>query len=86
MGKLQIFFKKWTPLFDAQRERLEEIPMWVHLSALAPQLWLADVFISIGNKLGTFLEVDMSFFAMKERKVDHILVKLDLREGLTDNM
>lgn len=35
-GISKILFNKWTPLFDAQREKLEEIMVWVHLPTLPP--------------------------------------------------
>lgn len=85
-GKALILFKRWTPIFDAQRERLGEIPMWVPLPSLAPHLWLMDVFKVIGNILGTFLEADMSFQVTMERKMARILVRLDPREGLEEMM
>jgi len=37
-GRAPILFKRWNPLFDAQRERLVEMSVSVHLLGLLPQL------------------------------------------------
>jgi hypothetical protein len=29
-----VLLKKWSPLFDASRERVDELPIWVRLSGL----------------------------------------------------
>ena len=33
-GAVPILLKKWIPLFDADSERLDTMPMWVHLPGL----------------------------------------------------
>ena len=60
-GIAPILFKRWTPLFDVNRERVDEIPVWVCLPALPPHVWIMEVIREIGNNLGTFLKADMSF-------------------------
>lgn len=85
-GKRPILFKRWTPLFDAQKEKMGESPVWVKLPGLPLQFWTDSVFVSIGNTLGTFLEADKSYIQTKDRSVARILVSLNPREGLADAM
>lgn len=77
-----VMLKRWNPLFDAQRERLEIFPLWVKLPGLLSHLWTLDVFCAIKNKLGKFIKANMSFKTSKVKKVAQILVNLDPREGL----
>jgi hypothetical protein len=78
--------KPWNPLFDASTERLDKILVWVRLPALPFHLWSFDYFKKIGNFLGDFLDEDMSFEETKQRKVARILVNLNVREGLGEEM
>lgn len=80
MGKRPVFFKRWSPLFDASKETVEEFPVWVRVRGLPPFLWVDSVFSSIGNSLGTFFEADKSFLDTHERVVARILVRLNPRE------
>jgi hypothetical protein len=75
-------FKKWTPLFDASRERVDVLTVWVQLPGLPRELWMEDVFKIFGNRLGTFMEADMSFIHSQNQGIARILVSLNLREGL----
>jgi len=40
----------------------------------------------IGNTLGTFLYIDMSFFVSDEYAMAPILVQLNMREGLAEDL
>jgi hypothetical protein len=51
-----IVLKRWTPNFDAKRERVDVVPIWVRLSGLPMQYWNSVHFAAIGNKLGTILK------------------------------
>lgn len=62
---------------------MEEVPVWVRIRSLPPHLWSMDVFHSIDNKLGIYLDADMSFQVTEMRTFAYILVKLDLREGFS---
>jgi hypothetical protein len=46
------------------------------------QYWNPVRFATIGNKLGNFIEVDMSFEETGLMSVARVLVRLDLRPGL----
>jgi hypothetical protein len=81
-----LLLKPWNPLFDASTERLDKILVWVRLPALPFHLWSFDYFKKIGNFLGDFLDADMTFEETKQRKVARILVNLNVREGLGEEM
>jgi hypothetical protein len=56
-----VLLKKWEPTFDVATERMDTIPIWVHLPGLPPHNWSTECFQVIGNELGTFIKDDMSF-------------------------
>lgn len=65
---------------------MDKIPVWIRLSALPLQLWTMEHFKAIGNFLGEFLEANMIFKEAKQRKVANILVCLNIREGLGEEV
>jgi len=65
---------------------MDKILVWVCLPALPLQFWTLDYFKAIGNFLGEFLETDLSFEETKQRKVARILVNLNVREGLGEEI
>jgi hypothetical protein len=81
-----IVLKRWTPNFDAKWERVDVVPVWVRLSGLPMQYWNPVHFSAIGNKLGEFIEADLSFEDTGLMSVARILVRLDLRLGLLKEM
>jgi hypothetical protein len=44
-----ILFKLWTPLFDARKEQLDIVPIWVNLPCLPLELWSKEIFKMIGK-------------------------------------
>jgi hypothetical protein len=60
--------------------------VWVCLPALPLHFWSLEHFKAIGNFLGDFLEADMTFEETKQRKVARILVNLNVREGLGEEV
>jgi hypothetical protein len=86
MAGMPIVLKRWTPTFDAKKERVDEEPIWVHLSGLPMQFWNSVKFAAIGNKLGSFIEADMSFEESGHMSVARILVRLDLQPSLLDEL
>ena len=74
--------KRWTPLFDPRIERYDSMPIWVKLPNLPFEYWSLDFFKLIGNTLGTFLEVDLSFLESGVCCLGKVLVLIDLRNGL----
>jgi hypothetical protein len=81
-----LLLKPWSPLFNASREKLDKIPVWVRLPSLPLQFWSLDYFKAIRNFLGDFLEADLSFEETKQRKIARILVNLNVREGLGEEI
>eukprot|EP01018_Ginkgo_biloba_P023075 Gb_32325 [translate_table: standard] len=78
---LKIWFKeKWEPLCGYS-------PVFYLLArGLLLDFWSLEVFKEIGNSLGSYIEADMSFVDTNAMSMARILVSLDLREGLGDNI
>jgi hypothetical protein len=72
--------------FDASRERIDELLIWVRLLSLPPELWKVKGFESIGNALGTYMDVDMSFISTGRMSMACILVSLNFRKGLSGDI
>jgi len=81
-----VLMKRWHPMFDASRERVDESPIWVRLPALPLHYWEPFHFRNIGNILGSFLEADLSYLETFDQRVARILVSINLREGLAEQM
>jgi len=86
LNRVPVLMKRWHPLFDASRERVEESPIWVRLPALPLHYWDPFHFRNIGNILGTFLEADLSYLETHDKRVARILVSINLREGLAEQI
>jgi len=56
-----VLLKRWSLLFDPEREQIGDGPLWVRLPGLPLQYWSEEVFICIGNALGTYLDHDRTF-------------------------
>jgi len=81
-----MLLKPWSPMFDASRERVDIIPIWVRLPGLPPYYWEEKFFKSIGNKIGEFVEADNSYLDTRQRKMARILVNINVREGLGEEV
>lgn len=81
-----VLLKPWHPMFNASRERLDIVPFWVRLPGIPLHYWSERHFRGIGNILGTYLEGDYSSHYTKQKKVARILVSLNVREGLVEDM
>ena len=62
------------------------VPIWIKLPGLPRQYWTEEHFINIGNILGTFREADLSITIMKVCRVTRILVNINIREGLGEDI
>lgn len=81
-----VLLMQWSPLFDPKREQIGAGPIWVRLPRVPLQYWSGDVFVSIGNTLGTYLDFDKSYVQTKNQTLPCILVHLDTREGLEEKI
>jgi len=73
-------------MFDASRERVDIIPIWVRLPGLPHHYWEEKFFKRIGNMIGEFLEADKSYLDTRQRKMARILVNINVREGLGEEV
>ena len=81
-----VLLKRWSPLFDPEREQLGARPIWVRLPGLPLPFWAEEVFIRIGNSLGTYLDYDRTYIESGNRTLARILVHLDTCEGLEEQI
>ena len=58
MARVPVGMKKWTPLFDAQREVVDSEPIWVRLPGFPMILWNEPRFKEVGDHLGEFIAAD----------------------------
>lgn len=86
MSGVPMNLKIWTLLFDARREKIEYESIWVRILGLPMQFWSMERFRAIGNYLGHFINVDMSFKVLGLMKVTQILVNLDVRASILEEM
>jgi hypothetical protein len=77
-----MLLKRWSPLFDASRERIDELPIWVCLPGLPVELWTQKGFECLGNALGRYMDADMSFTSTGKMSMARILVSLNIHKGL----
>jgi len=56
------------------------------MPGIPPFLWFDSVFRAIGNHLGRFLEVGMSFLQTRDKGITRIVVSLNPQEGLAEEI
>lgn len=83
MNGVPIILKRWTLFFDSKTEKVEMEPIWVRLPGFPMNLWNETRFAKIGNFLGEYFCVDFSYKETGLFTVAKIMVKIDLRLGLT---
>lgn len=75
-----------VPYFCAKQERVKKESIWVKLPCLPLDLWNPFLFKMVGDTLGVYVDVDMSYKVTGEISIARILVLLDLHEGLSPKM
>ena len=75
-----------TTLFDPTQEGLDKAPISVQPSGLKVQFWLDQTLKEIRNKLGEFLEVNLTFKDSIEMNMVMVSLDLDIRDGLWGEM
>lgn len=58
----------------------------MHLPGLSLQYWSEEALVRIRNALGTYLDHDHTYEESKKRTLARVLVHLDTREGLEENI
>jgi len=86
LDSIPLLLKRWTTLFDASKERLNVMSIWVRLLGLPPELWTELSFKELGNALGTFMDTYMSFREIGKMSMARILVALDVRDKLAEEL
>lgn len=81
-----VLLKRWSPLFDLEREQIGAGPICICFPGLPLQYWCEEVFIRIGNALGTYLGHDRTFVESRSRTLARILVHLDTHERLEEKI
>ena len=78
-----IVLKSWSPFFDSKMENFDKEPLWVKLPGFPMNLWNETRFAEIGNYLGEYVCSDYSHHETGKYTVAKIMVKIDLRLGLS---
>lgn len=81
-----LYLQRWTPLFNDQMTIVDYELVWVRLPHLPLNLWHPRILEAIGNYLGVFHKVDLSFLQIGRRMVARILVGLQIYKGLADRL
>lgn len=61
-------------------------PLWVKFPSLPLYFWSEDIFICIGHALGTYPDYDKTYIHSANWSLARILVYLDTREGLEEEI
>ena len=77
-----VVLKKWSPLFDVSHEKVDKLPLCVHLPGLPVELWTKEGFLRLGNTIWSFLDVDMSFLTTSKISMAKFLFISMLGRGL----
>lgn len=77
-----VLLKRWSPLFNPEREQVGARSIWVRLPGLPLHFWSEYVFSHIRNALITYLDSYKSYESSGNKSMAWILVYLDIREGL----
>jgi len=83
---MMVLLKIWTPLFDTSCERVYEMTIWVCFPNIPHKIWIMKGFKRLGNSIGTFMDVDMSFLSIGKMFVTHILFSINRRRGLEEEI
>jgi hypothetical protein len=54
-----LLLKKWTPLLDVSRDKMNVILIWIRIPGIPTEFWTELSFRELGNAMGTFMDVEM---------------------------
>jgi len=80
-----VLLKRWTTLFNPEKESIGVGPIWVQLPSPPLQFWSKDIFRIIRDDLDTYLDHDRSYMDTGILAMARILVYLDTRDGLVES-
>ena len=85
LGSIPILFKVGHPCSMWTQKKFDVILVWVKIPRIPWEVWNWDSFRYIGNVLGEFIDVDMTFTLTKRMSVVRILVSFNIISGIGRN-
>jgi len=86
MSGVSVLLNSWTPFFDSKTKKVDKELMWVRPSGFPINLWNETHFAAIGNFLGEYVCSDRTFQESSFYTVAKIMVKIDLKLGLSSEI
>jgi hypothetical protein len=83
-GNDNLMIKRWTHLFNPEKEFSRFQHLWVLMSGCPLAFWNLEAFKAMGDALGKFLHVDLTQMSGQDRRIGKILVEIDLQKGLPE--
>jgi hypothetical protein len=78
--------KRWHCAFNLEKEHIRYIHLWVLLPGCLLVLWSLEAFKEIGNAIDKFLYVDSKHLTRSDRRMEELLVEVDLYGGISDEI
>jgi hypothetical protein len=85
-GASSLMIKRWHVSLNPHSEYFSKRHLWVLLPGLPLHFWNESTLRSIGDSLGTFISVDNATLRAPDRKVNKVLVELDIHGGLHESL
>lgn len=82
MGSSSLVPKAWHPTFNPQTKLFINLHMRVLMLGLPLELLSDRALEEIGNALVKFVYVDEGFLDSKDKRMERVLVKMDINKGL----
>ena len=82
VGKGSLVLDRWHVNFDPAHERVRKRHLWALLPGLPFPLWNRSLLEGVGNTLGRFVALDDDFMNSFDKRMDKILVEMDISKGL----
>jgi hypothetical protein len=73
-------------LFDAIVVGFDSVLVWIKLPSLPLEYWTYEGIHALGNEMGYFIAVDLSYKSFSGRSMAQILVELDHLKALYDSI
>jgi hypothetical protein len=79
-----LMLKRWRLSFNPSTEYFSYRHIWVLLPSFPLQLWNRKAMEAVGNSLGRFLKIEEGDLLSPNKKMEKILVEIDIHGGLLD--